>query len=91
MTGVPCPLCGLTTATVAMTHGQWADAARANPLVYVGAAAVLGTAPILVARTLGKADPPKPLSTRNRRLLTAGAITLSVGSWMYQLRRADLI
>jgi hypothetical protein len=91
LTGVPCPFCGLTTATVELTHGDWAAAAQANPLVYLAAAAALGTAPILIARSLGKADPPKPMSARNRRRLAAAGIALSAGSWLYQLRRAELI
>lgn len=91
LTGVPCPFCGLTTATVALTHGEWADAAKANPLAYAGAAATIGIAPILVARTLGKLPPPKPLSARNRRLIAAGAIAVTAGSWLYQLHRAELI
>jgi hypothetical protein len=91
LTGVPCPFCGLTTATVELTHGDWAAAAQANPLVYLAAAATLGTAPILIARALGKAAPPKPMSARNRRRLAAAGIAISAGSWLYQLRRAELI
>jgi Protein of unknown function (DUF2752) len=91
LTGVPCPFCGLTTATVELTGGDWAAAARANPLVYVGATAALGTAPILIARAFGQAAPPTPMSARNRRRLAAAGIALSAGSWLYQLRRADLI
>src|SRR5258708_3766175 len=49
LTGVPCPFCGLTTATVELMHGDWAAAAQANPLVYLAAAAALGTAPSLIA------------------------------------------
>jgi hypothetical protein len=91
LTGVPCPFCGLTTATVELTHGDWAAAAQANPLVYVGAAATLGIAPILIARAFGKAAPPRPMSDRNRRRLAAAGIALSAASWLYQLHRADLI
>jgi hypothetical protein len=91
LTGVPCPFCGLTTATVELTHGDWAAAAQANPVVYLAAAAALGTVPILIARALGKASPPKPMSARNRRRLAAAGIAISAGSWLYQLRRAELI
>jgi hypothetical protein len=91
LTGVPCPFCGLTTATVALVHGHCKDAAKANPLVYVAAAAVVGTTPVLATRAFGKLEPPKPMSARNRRRLAAGAIAVSAGSWLYQLRRAELI
>jgi Protein of unknown function (DUF2752) len=37
-TGVPCPFCGLITATVALTHGHRAAAAATSPLAYLVAA-----------------------------------------------------
>ena len=50
LTGVPCPCCGMTTATVSLVHGGWLAAARTNPVAYLLAALVIGTAPVLVAR-----------------------------------------
>jgi hypothetical protein len=43
ITGVPCPLCGMTTSVVASVHGNVADALAANPagLVLVLAAVAL--------------------------------------------------
>ena len=38
LTGMPCPFCGLTTATVALTHGHCATAATTSPLAYLVAA-----------------------------------------------------
>ncbi len=39
-TGIPCPLCGMTTSVVAAIHGDLAGAVSANPfgLVAIGAA-----------------------------------------------------
>jgi hypothetical protein len=91
LTGVPCPFCGLTTATVALTHGDWPAAAKANPLVYVAAAGVVGTAPVIASRAFGRIAPPRPMSARNRRRLAAAAIGVSAASWLYQLHRAELI
>src|ERR1700678_2969966 len=62
LTGVPCPFCGLTTATVALTHGQWGTAAATSPLAYLAAGLVLATTPVLLARAAGAARPPRPWS-----------------------------
>jgi Protein of unknown function (DUF2752) len=87
LTGVPCPFCGLTTATVAITHGKWQAAAAANPLVYLVAALVAGTVPVLVARVAGRAAPPRPWSAEARHR-TGWVMGCVVGlSWLFQLHR----
>ena len=35
LTGLPCPLCGLTRACFALLHGDWVSALRLNPLAPV--------------------------------------------------------
>ena len=87
LTGVPCPFCGMTTATVAITHGNWAAAAAANPFGYLVAALIVGTVPILTARAVGQIPTPRPWSDAARRRIgwvMAGLIALS---WLFQLRR----
>jgi hypothetical protein len=87
LTGVPCPFCGMTTATVAIAHGNWAAAAAANPAAYLVAALAIGTAPVLIARATGHASTPQPWSAAARRRVgwvVAGLVGLS---WLFQLRR----
>jgi uncharacterized protein DUF2752 len=91
LTGVPCPFCGLTTATVALAHGQWEAAAQASPLACLIGVMVAGTAPILVARNLGLAESPRPVSERTRTRVTYGACAVVALSWAYQLRRGGFI
>jgi uncharacterized protein DUF2752 len=87
LTGVPCPFCGMTTATVAITHGEWRAAAAANPLVYLIAALVVCTIPVLVARATGRASAPRPWSATARHR-TGWAMGCVVGlSWLFQLHR----
>lgn len=87
LTGVPCPFCGLTTATVAMTHGEWATAAKASPLACLIAILAVGTAPVLVARAFGLAPPPRRASDVSRRRIAKGAIVIVGLSWLFQLYR----
>ena len=38
LTGIECPACGLTRSFIALSHGRWMEALRANPsspLVYL--------------------------------------------------------
>ena len=87
LTGVPCPFCGLTTATVDMAHGQWAQAAGTSPLALLVAMLAVGTAPLIVARAVGLAAPPCPASERARRQITIGAAVVVALSWLFQLHR----
>ena len=87
LTGVPCPFCGMTTATVALAHGNWAAAAAANPLAYLAAALAIGTAPVLVARATGRAGTPRPWSAASRRRAQWSIAVLVALSWVFQLHR----
>jgi len=87
LTGVPCPFCGMTTATVAIIHGNWAAAAATNPFAYLAAALVVGTAPVLVARAAGQAPLPRPWSEWARRRIGRVMAGLVALSWLFQLRR----
>ncbi|HUZ35544.1 MAG TPA: DUF2752 domain-containing protein [Streptosporangiaceae bacterium] len=87
LTGVPCPFCGMTTATVAITHGDWRAAAAANPLVYLIAALLVCTAPVLVARAAGRAPAPRPWSDAARRRTGWAMGCLVALSWLFQLHR----
>ena len=91
LTGVPCPFCGLTTATVALAHGEWATAAKTSPMAYLAAILVVGTAPVLVARVFGLASPPRPASPAARRHISRVMIVIVALSWLFQLHRYGFI
>jgi hypothetical protein len=81
----------MTTATVALSHGEWASAAAANPLVYLAVLLVACTLPVLVARTVGLAGGPRPWpEAKRRRVRWAMAVVVAL-SWLFQLHRFGFI
>jgi uncharacterized protein DUF2752 len=76
LTGVPCPLCGMTTSVVDTVHLHLGEAAAANP---IGVVAVLVALVLLVAR---------PPSFRLPSLVAYAALA---GMWAFELHRFAVI
>jgi hypothetical protein len=76
LTGVPCPLCGMSTSVQATVRGDFAGAVAANPagpvLVALVVAALMARAPVV------RVHPTVPYAA----LLAA---------WIYQLGRFDVL
>ena len=76
LTGVPCPLCGMTTSVTAVGRGRFGEALAANP---AGIAAVLGAALILLLR---------PARVR----FPAWALAVVIGCmWIFELTRFSIL
>ena len=59
LTGIPCPLCGMTTAATGLASGDLGAALAANPFVLVLAGFTLVMAVLMAARALGRLGPPR--------------------------------
>lgn len=76
LTGIPCPLCGMTTSVIATVHLRLVDALAANP---AGIVAVVVAILVLVRRPATVSVPP----------WLAGVGLVS--SWLFQLHRFGLL
>jgi hypothetical protein len=71
-TGIPCPLCGMSTSVIATVHGDLAAAFVANP---AGIVAVAVAAWLLIAHP------------RSLRIPTPAAALMLLSMWVFELFR----
>ena len=76
LTGVPCPLCGMTTSVVDSAHGDVSGALAASP---AGLGAVLLAAALLIVRPKRVAVP------------WIAVVATLTGMWLYQLHRFGFV
>jgi hypothetical protein len=76
LTGIPCPLCGMTTSVEATVHLNLVDALAANP---AGIAAVLAAAVLLLLR------PPRIVLPR------AAVVGSLAAMWVFELFRFSIL
>jgi Protein of unknown function (DUF2752) len=87
LTGIPCPLCGMTTAASGLAAGDLRAALAANPFVLALAAGTLCMVVLLASRALGLAAAPAPWGQAARRRAWWAAGLLAGASWAFQLHR----
>jgi hypothetical protein len=87
LTGLPCPMCGMTTAATQLAGGHLGPAVAANPFVLLVAALAVAMSLLVAARALGRAPLPVPWTAgrhRGARRVVAGVLVVS---WTFQLYR----
>jgi Protein of unknown function (DUF2752) len=87
LTGVPCPVCGLTTAAVELVRGHVGAALDANPLIFGLAALAVAAVPLVGLRAGGVLAAPAPWPGTRRRLVGWLVSPLAAASWIFQLHR----
>ena len=87
VTGVPCPLCGMTTAAQALVRGDVAGAVSANPFVLVLATLTLVAVVAMTLRRTGVLRAPAPWSRVTVARATLVAVALAAASEAWQLQR----
>lgn len=78
LTGLPCPMCGITRSWQAAAHLHPHDSVRYHPL---GAATLAAAAAIALSRT---DELPAPMERRSVQL---SAAAIWIGAWLWRLRR----
>jgi len=83
-TGLPCPTCGLTRATLAAGHGQFIDALLYNPFMVVALALAVGW---LVLRLTTGRTVQLNWSRRGRAIAWCSVAALFIANWLYLITR----
>ena len=87
LTGIPCPLCGMTTAATGLAAGDLGAAMAANPFVLLLAGFTLVMAVMMAARAVGLAHGAAQWPASRRRQSYRVAAVLAAASWAFQLHR----
>jgi hypothetical protein len=87
VTGVPCPLCGMTTAATALASGDLGAALAANPFVLVLVGFTLFMAVLMAARAVGRLPGAAQWPASRRRQGYWVVAVLAAASWAFQLHR----
>ena len=87
LTGVPCPLCGMTSAATGLAAGDLGAAMAANPFVLVLAGFTLVMLVLMAARAAGRIAPPAQWPATRRRQSYWVAAVVAAASWAFQLHR----
>ena len=91
LTGVPCPLCGMTTAATRLAAGDLHGALAANPFVLVLVAFTAFMALLMTLRAAGVAAPPAAWPAARQRAAKLAVVALAAGSWLFELHRFGII
>jgi hypothetical protein len=87
LTGIPCPLCGMTTAATGLAAGDLGVALAANPFALLLAGFTLVMAVLMAARAIGWLAPPAQWPASRRRQGYWVAAVAAAASWAFQLHR----
>ena len=87
LTGIPCPLCGMTTDATGLASADLGAALAANPFVFVLAGITLVMAALMAARASGRLPRAAQWPRSRRRQGYSVAAVLAAASWAFQLHR----
>jgi hypothetical protein len=87
LTGVPCPMCGMTTAATGLAAGDLQAAVAANPFVLLLAGFTLVMIVLMAGRALGWLPPPAQWPATRRRQPYLVVAVVAAASWAFQLHR----
>ncbi|MEJ5251187.1 MAG: DUF2752 domain-containing protein [Armatimonadota bacterium] len=83
VTGKPCPTCGMTRATCALAHGEWAKAWRHHPMAIPFWAALVGLLwTYLVLPAQAQVERWRRLSLQAFLVVVATSLVWRIGEWI---------
>ena len=85
LTGIPCPLCGMTRAATSLAVGDLHASLAFNPFLLPLAVATAVMTAVMLGRALGLLPDARPMSARATRLTTLLVSLLVLASWVVQL------